>query len=57
MLSCQQVWHRLFGRVIARGTSHTDGDGRVASRAKFWAEFREGRQEAEGRADRDRLGS
>jgi hypothetical protein len=53
-LRWRRAWRHAFGRVVGREASHVDGDRRVASRAKFWAEFREGRQEAEARADRPR---
>jgi hypothetical protein len=47
-------WRNALARACAwmfarRTVPH--GDDRVESRAKFWAEFREGRRQADARAD------
>lgn len=41
---------RLPGAGAARAHMDERGSGREASRARFWAEFREGQREAEGRS-------
>jgi hypothetical protein len=46
-------WHRVFGEMPARNRAvgRSAGDD---SRARFWAEFREGQREAEARSMRQR---
>jgi hypothetical protein len=48
-----RVWRRLF-RQVPTAKRAADRTGGEASRARFWAELREGQREAEARSTRQR---
>lgn len=49
----RRLRRRVFGSVVAK--KEHDGESRVAARARFWAELREGQREAEARCSRQQL--
>jgi len=46
----RRQWHNASGRIASRGLVEDERSRRLTSRARFWAELREGEREAEARA-------
>ncbi|MGH7893858.1 MAG: hypothetical protein ACREQL_04270 [Candidatus Binatia bacterium] len=49
----RRAWRRAFGRTTSMKRGD-EGNLRNTSRARFWAELREGQREAEARSARQR---